>query len=74
MDRLKQIVRVCLECLAEDPMRVVFSHTPDVVGNMESEWAVFHLPLLRWLLEAAVVRLLVLVVALTLGPAGGHQS
>ena len=70
------------ERLAEDSVKIVFNphlqqsfnHILEVAGNMGSEWAVFHLPLLRWLLEAAVVRLLVLVVALTLGPAGGHQS
>ena len=46
----KLIVRICWECLAEDPVKMVFNsylgrsfnHIPEVVGNKESEWAVFH--------------------------------
>ena len=48
--RPKRVVRVCWERLAEEPVKLVFDshlrqsfdHVPVVVGNMESEWALFR--------------------------------
>uniref|UniRef100_A0A8C6M635 Reverse transcriptase domain-containing protein n=1 Tax=Nothobranchius furzeri TaxID=105023 RepID=A0A8C6M635_NOTFU len=56
--RPKSIVRVCWECLAEEPVKTVFnSHlrqsfdrVPRAVGDIDSEWALFH----SAIVEAAV--------------------
>ena len=48
--RPKRIVKVCWDGLAEDPVKMVsnsnlrqsFNHIPEVVGSMESEWAIFY--------------------------------
>uniref|UniRef100_A0A8C6LYC9 Endonuclease/exonuclease/phosphatase domain-containing protein n=1 Tax=Nothobranchius furzeri TaxID=105023 RepID=A0A8C6LYC9_NOTFU len=56
--RPKRIVRVCWERLAEEPVKTVFNshlrqsfdHVPRAVGDIESEWALFH----SAIVEAAV--------------------
>uniref|UniRef100_A0A8C6LTH4 Endonuclease/exonuclease/phosphatase domain-containing protein n=1 Tax=Nothobranchius furzeri TaxID=105023 RepID=A0A8C6LTH4_NOTFU len=56
--RPKCIVRVCWERLAEEPAKMVFSshlrqsfdHIPSAVGDIDSEWALFH----SAIIEAAV--------------------
>uniref|UniRef100_A0A8C6LH35 Endonuclease/exonuclease/phosphatase domain-containing protein n=1 Tax=Nothobranchius furzeri TaxID=105023 RepID=A0A8C6LH35_NOTFU len=48
--RPKRIVRVCWERVAEEPVKTVFNshlrqsfdHVPRAVGDIESEWALFH--------------------------------
>uniref|UniRef100_A0A8C6M725 Endonuclease/exonuclease/phosphatase domain-containing protein n=1 Tax=Nothobranchius furzeri TaxID=105023 RepID=A0A8C6M725_NOTFU len=76
--RTKRIVRVCWECLAEEPAKTVFnSHfrqsydrVPRAVGYIDSEWAFFH----SAIVEAAVVASWpVPVMVATPIPAGGHQ-
>ncbi|TWW68331.1 hypothetical protein D4764_19G0001290 [Takifugu flavidus] len=48
--RSKRLLRVCWERLVEEPVRLVFNshlqqsfdHVPRAVGDIESEWAMFH--------------------------------
>uniref|UniRef100_A0A8C6P0R9 Endonuclease/exonuclease/phosphatase domain-containing protein n=1 Tax=Nothobranchius furzeri TaxID=105023 RepID=A0A8C6P0R9_NOTFU len=56
--RPKRIVRFCWERLAEEPVKTIFNshlrqsfdHVPRAVGDIESEWALFH----SAIVEAAV--------------------
>ena len=78
--RPKQVLRVCCECFADDPVKMVFNshvwrsfnHIPKV-GSWNLSGSCSALSMLRWLLKADVAWSLVLVVAATPGPAGGHQ-
>ena len=76
----KLVVRVCWESLAEDPVKMIFNshlrrsfnHILEVAGdNLSGPCS--KLQLSRWPPEAVVARSLVLVVAVTPAPAGGHQ-
>ena len=53
--RSKQLVRVCCENFAEDPVIMVFSshlrrsfnYILEVVGTMESEWVMLHVAIVK---------------------------
>ena len=61
-DRQKWVVRVCLKCLAEDPVKKVFNshlrqtlnHILDVVGDSESNLAMFRAAIAKVAVQRAM--------------------
>ena len=80
--RPKQVVRVCWECLAENPVKMDlnsylrrrrFNHILELVESMEYEWAMFRTAIVEAAARSCDNKVTGASMVVTPGPTGGHQ-